>query len=288
MHKKFYNSLVLELSILPKSPLLIKAGGLSADPSLPDMQFVRTHVADGEDTIYIPGSSFKGVVRSYVERILKTLKEGSSCDPLENPCSNGIAREASSQDVYKGSCMACKIFGNTCLKSRIVFTDAYPIDEVVTETRHGVAISRLTQAAVRGALFEFEVVVEGGFRGRVQAANFQLWQLGLLTLAFEAMNNGLVKMGFGKNRGFGEVEIKVERAEFTFSKAPPPDEIWGAAMFASKEEIEGYGLEAKDKIKIKAESSASAEDALFVRRVYETKDWEKIADALKSLLREVL
>jgi len=288
MHKKFYNSLVLELDITPKSPLLIKAGGLSPDPSLPDMQFVRTHVAGVGDTLYIPGSSLKGVVRSYVERILKSLREGSSCDPLENPCSNGIEKEISSPEVYRRSCMACKMFGNTRLKSRTVFTDFYPTGDVVTETRHGVAISRLTQAAVRGALFEFEVLVEGGFRGRIQTENFQLWQLGLLALAFKAMNSGLVKIGFGKNRGFGEVETRVERAEFTFSRAPPPEEIWGAAMFASREEIAGYGLEERDSIKLEAGNPTSVDDALFTRRVYEAGDWVKIAEALESLLREVL
>ena len=42
MHKTRYNALRLTLAISPRGPLLIKAGGVSANPSLPDMQFVRT------------------------------------------------------------------------------------------------------------------------------------------------------------------------------------------------------------------------------------------------------
>ena len=59
MHKAVFFEGTLHFTLHPDGPLLIKAGESgSVDPSLPDMQFVRTQ----GDIIYIPGPSLKGVV----------------------------------------------------------------------------------------------------------------------------------------------------------------------------------------------------------------------------------
>jgi len=72
MHGAFYNEAILDLSLKPHTPLLIKSGQpTEIDPTLPDMQFVRTRRPDtGEEVIYIPGSSLRGVVRSDVEQLV--------------------------------------------------------------------------------------------------------------------------------------------------------------------------------------------------------------------------
>lgn len=63
----------INLTIQPDGPILIKAGESGgADPTLPDMEFVRTH-HNGTEQIYIPGSSIKGVVRAQCERICRSL-----------------------------------------------------------------------------------------------------------------------------------------------------------------------------------------------------------------------
>jgi len=81
MHKTRFNTLSLAYTITPKSPLLIKSGGLASDPSLPDMQFVRTFIVGKGETLYLPGTSLKGVFRGYVERVLRTkIKRGGACD----------------------------------------------------------------------------------------------------------------------------------------------------------------------------------------------------------------
>jgi CRISPR/Cas system CSM-associated protein Csm3 (group 7 of RAMP superfamily) len=61
------------LTIAPNGPILIKAGeSASADPTLPDMEFVRTR-RGGRSQVYLPGSSLKGVVRAQCERICRSL-----------------------------------------------------------------------------------------------------------------------------------------------------------------------------------------------------------------------
>jgi len=225
MHKTRYNLLHLDLSLSPVGPLLIKSGGFSTNPALPDMQFVRTSKGGVDDTLYIPGSSIKGVFRSFVEKALRTINDTNSwkraCSTFDNNCaqiiteiakaeSKGIG-ELKSWDVYRDSCGACRLFGNTLLKGRLAFTDLISSGGTKTETRYGVAISRLSHAVAQGP-FEMEVVVSGTFEGQVILENYEIWQLGLLTSAISAMNQGFLKVGFGKNRGLGQVYVTVKNA----------------------------------------------------------------------------
>lgn len=82
MHKATFLQGTLRLIIRPDGPILIKAGESGGgDPTLPDMQFVRTKhsVPDGsgalssQGAIYLPGPSLKGVIRAHCERICRTL-----------------------------------------------------------------------------------------------------------------------------------------------------------------------------------------------------------------------
>jgi hypothetical protein len=169
MHKARYNSLCLDLSLQPTGPLLIKSGQFAADPSLPDMQFVRTFRAGAGETIYIPGSSLKGVVRSFVEKALRTLdancppgpaddkswrwacasfeakkeerkdKSKWNCPQFLNELAEERHKELQSCEIYRYSCGACRTFGHTRLRGRASFTDLYPESDVKTETRYGVS-----------------------------------------------------------------------------------------------------------------------------------------------------
>lgn len=287
MHKRIWNSLRLEFTITPKeAPLLIKSGTLSPNPSLPDMQFVRTMTAKGE-TIFIPGSSLKGVFRSFTEKVLRTLNsEKGACDPFgDNACGDRLAKEEDTAKVYHNSCLTCKIYGNTRLRGRIAFADAFPNGELKTETRYGVAISRLTNAVAHGP-FDIEIVVAGDFKGSLMLENFEVWQLGLLALTIQAINHGLVKIGFGKNRGFGQVNFKVTKATLDLAKVNagiPSNEIWGVGQFVKDDERKNYGLHDDDKL-TGLPSPSEVDLAVFVRRIYDAKGWEYVAEkAIKHL-----
>lgn len=295
MHKRIWNSLKVEFAILPKSPLLIKSGVISPNPSLPDMQFVRTMTGNGE-TIYIPGSSLKGVFRGFTERVLRTLNEDWACDPFsDSACGRRLAEEDDTAKVYRNSCYACKLYGNTRLRGRIAFADAFPEGEVKTETRYGVAISRLTNAVAHGP-FEMEIVVSGSFKGNLVLQNFEVWQLGLLALTIKAVNEGFVKIGFGKNRGFGEVELKVKQAVVNLAKVNsqiqiPKGELWGVGAFLplsqASQEIESYGLRADDRL-LGLPELEGKELGIFVRRIYDAEGWSVIAEKAIEALPEML
>lgn len=279
MYKQLWNRLRLEFTVTPKAPLLIKSGTVSLDPSLPDMQFVRTGTGSGE-TVFIPGSSLKGVFRSFGEKVLRTLREDWACDPLSNGgCGRKLKAERDTAKVYRESCLACRLYGNTRLKGRVAFADAFPEGEVKTEVRYGVAISRLSNAVAHGP-FDIEVVVAGLFQGGLTLNNFTVWQLGLLALTVQALNEGLVKIGFGKNRGFGEVAFTVKQATLDLAKtaaAVPPDQLWGAGRFANQEERQAYDLDADDFLDGLPAPSSAADLAVLVRRTYDAEGWQAIA-----------
>ncbi|MCG8352700.1 MAG: RAMP superfamily CRISPR-associated protein [Chloroflexales bacterium] len=86
MHKATFIEGTLQLTIQPNGPVLVKAGESGgADPTLPDMEFVRTKFRAAEPTesddalphikggVYIPGPSLKGVIRVQCERICRSL-----------------------------------------------------------------------------------------------------------------------------------------------------------------------------------------------------------------------
>jgi len=291
MHKFKLNHFKIEFSLSPKSPILIKSGGISPNPALPDMQFVRTFIAGRGECIYVPGSSLKGVLRSYVEKTIKTvLEEGEkgTCDLFRENCAKKLDNEEKSYVIYKKSCKVCKIFGNTKLKSRISVTDAYPEGNVKTEIRHGVAISRLTHAVAQGP-FDMEVVVDGRFNGKLILENFECWQVGLIIHALNALREGWLKIGFGKNRGLGEVNVEINKIEFDFIKKTeqPQDEIWGVGKFLEEEERKSYGVVDKDFCKV-GKPDNIRDDVFFINFLYSKNKWNEISKKFIEKVMEMI
>lgn len=291
MHKTRYNAIKLKIQISPQGPLLIKSGELSANPSLPDMQFVRTYRADAGETMYIPGSSLKGVMRGFVEKALRTVDDHQTwrwaCPTFPNEddsCAKRLNDEDRSWEIYKQSCGACRLFGHTRLRGRLSFTDLCPIGPINTETRYGVAISRLSHAVAQGP-FEMEVAVAGSFEGRLVLENYELWQLGLLVTALEAMNHGLLKVGFGKNRGFGEVQVKVITAEVEETQpGQTQTTLRGLPAFVGNEERQKYGLASPNQLSELPQPDQVDNLGFYLRRSYLTENWQQIAQqAIKAL-----
>ncbi len=299
MHKNIFNMLTLKLKIKPRSPLLIKAGVASANPSLPEMQFVRTtHYVKGE-ILYIPGSSLKGVFRSYSEKILRTLKgepPDGSCNIIEknSSCTKRLEENkiSSSPDIYRNSCRVCKLFGNGKLKSRIVFNDAYPEYDLKNgnglETRYSVSISRLSQSVASGP-FDIETVVKGSFETQISLTNFESWQIGLLSLTINGLNNELVKLGYGKNRGFGSVLVEIGEVNFTYPSniQIPKSVILGVGKLAA-DEAKNYGFIENDILDLQNISYYESEENIFRHRKYDGTSWDKISEASIRKLKEVL
>ncbi len=278
MHKRFVNQCTLDISLIPKGPVLIKSGKEGADPTKPDMEFVETDHAGGR-SIYFPGSSLKGAMRAHAERIVRTIgsdrrpanldpAEGEArplwaSDPLNKESYKYIEKEKDSQKVYRWSSFTDQLFGSVAIASRLRIEDAYPADvkQVKTEERNGVAIDRVFGSVAVGP-FNYQVCTAGEFRTKIYLKNFTLEQLGLLGLVLRDLNDGWFGLGFAKSRGMGLVEVQLKQARVEYpgcvldreqirllgsSQEPwSKTDLIGAGAFLSDSERKQYGFPAGD------------------------------------------
>ncbi len=258
MHAAQHNRARLRIAIEPQGPMLIRSGRVTMDPTRPDLEWVRTQHAFGVETVYLPGSSLKGVVRSQAERILMTLDPKRVVDPFDKRL--GKRSEAERKDpalVYRGSCAAARTFGSLKVGGRARFADAYPwpldsnkkeaIERAqelqVLAARTGVAIDRRTGATRRGALYNLEVVESGRFETEIGLVNFQLWQLALLMQALVDIDEGFARIGSGKSRGLGRARCTVTDLLVDQSARAKDDTlILGTGRLCSEKEAGKWGL----------------------------------------------
>jgi len=240
MHRLILNRVTLSLELVPRTGLLVKEGNKERAllrPDEPDMQPIRMRVGD-DDTVFIPGSSLKGALRSAFERHLRGLAAGPeleqryACDPLDmrgSPCHTLGQRShdqgkdrprLSTAQIHARQCLACRTFGSQQIASRVRFTDALPPAGKVRraanrlDPRAGVAINRRTGAADGGKLFEADVVTGGAFQTTIHMHNVQLWQVGLLATLVQEMEIGLLRVGGGTTRGLGHVGVQLTSLEW--------------------------------------------------------------------------
>jgi CRISPR-associated RAMP protein (TIGR02581 family) len=267
MLKRIINTAQIELDIIPVDPLLVKSG--QATVSGVDMSFVRTYRYGEKEEPFIPGSSLKGVIRSYAERICRSLRDNPVpvCLPYVVPgkeesnerqqASCGLRFEKfkkenksaslPSTDIYRLSCPACRLFGSHRFVGRLGVSDAYLTEDFksgstyVIENRDGVAIDRFTGGAASGAKYDLEVLTRGEFGTSIEIRNFERWQLGLVALVLRDMCQGLIRVGSGKSRGLGRIRAKITECRLSYYNRKP-EYLAGLDMFCTDEERTSYGL----------------------------------------------
>ena len=261
MLKKMLNSAQIDFNILPIDPLLIKSG--QATVGGVDMSFVRTWHTGEKAEPFIPGSSIKGMIRAYSEKICRSLKDNPVpvCLPYVEPgkdkhnernqVSCGLRFEKykkakktlSSTYIYKNSCAICRLFGSHSYIGRLATSDGYLTQEPkpVFEIRDGVAIDRITGGAAKGAKYDLEVLTRGNFSTSINIRNFERWQLGLIGLVLRDMNDGLVRLGFGKSRGLGRFKAEITSFKLSYYNKEVSSFI-GISKICNQEEINSYGF----------------------------------------------
>lgn len=268
MLKKVINSAHIEFTIVPIDPLLIKSGQATIGGT--DMSFVRTYKFGEKEQPFIPGSSIKGMLRAYAEKICRTLAESKIpvCLPYFDRKNNNLTPDLkaqvacglrlnsqdkdanknskiSSAEMYKVSCPVCRLFGSHNYIGRLATSDAYLTKESernhLLEIRDGVAIDRLTGGAAARAKYDFEVLTKGNFETSIDVRNFELWQLGLLGLVFRDMEDGLIRLGFGKSRGLGKITVTINDFKI-ISYNKPMETLSGIAAHCDEQEKLSYGL----------------------------------------------
>ncbi|MCD5401274.1 hypothetical protein LR013_01590, partial [candidate division NPL-UPA2 bacterium] len=126
-------------------------------------------------------------------------------------------------------------------------------------------------------------------KGKMFLENFELWQIGVLALGIGGLEQGILKLGFGKNRGFGEVNIKVEGANFLFAFPVPEDRIWGVGKFLNTESVREYEFALDNEIALRDICPVRQEkEFLGIRRVYDEQSWKRISNLCLEQLKKRL
>ncbi len=131
------------------SPLRVGTGREANLEAATDLSVYRV----GEK-IVIPGSSIKGMLRSFAESLLRA--QGVNIhDPWEFV---KISEEFKKKDGENKPCVICGLFGSTELASHITVFDAIPLEKPSLIYKTGIAIDRDFAAVRPGVLYQEELI----------------------------------------------------------------------------------------------------------------------------------
>lgn len=278
MLKTLVNEAHLRLNITTTGPLLIKSGYATIIGA--DMTPVLTY-RHGQQEVYLPGSSLKGAFRSHLEKVVNSIQPRVACDPLSrsrdssasqnikkedasklflSSCGEFLGEQAKSQELashqaYAQSCPTCRLFGSTSFIGRIAIDDAYLPEGTVgmndlLEHRDGVAINRFTGGVDGPAKFDLNVVTANTtFQTSIHLRNFEIWQLGMLFVLLQDLEDGLMRIGSGRSRGLGKITAAISEQEEQNGEGgvilstiranrekEPDNEVWGLGRWLEDEE----------------------------------------------------
>lgn len=210
MFDRFGNRVTLNGTLTAQTALRIGAGR-TAEITGTDLPVVR----DTFGRPYIPGSSFKGALRSLVESMARSVKDSSkaACNPTnEKAWCLPSAEGKNDQEIEKEICLVCHVFGSPWWASKVSIRDLSVEESLWAgqfENRNGVAIDRETETAADQKLYSFEVVPAGAqFKCEIVVENAEDWELGLLMLGLRPFERGEAALGGARSRGLGLVELK--------------------------------------------------------------------------------
>jgi len=226
-HNELRNRYIFEGNLEMRTGLHIGGGSLTISNSNSPVVLA----ADGLP--FIPGSSFKGILRSTVEKFVLGLPADlglHTCGlPLEeNPdesCptahqktlqenrgrSQNQAKEITNEE-RKNLCHTCLLFGSPFSAARLIINDLYLVSDDWSEPieiRDGVAIDRDSETAKNGLKYDFEVVPSTTtFRLHLTIENATDEDLQLISIGLGEFTSGFASIGGLRSRGLGACILK--------------------------------------------------------------------------------
>jgi len=220
LHNRFHIGGTLTL----ESPLRLSSGRANDETDAPVMR--------GTDGVpYIPGTSLRGALRAWLERMLACAPGYRSCTLFERDESSEACLTASRSkqqklqeildDPGKGEldalgyieahlCDVCRLFGSTHFAGKLVVDDARAVGDAnaATRIRDGVGIDRDTGTAAHNIKFDYEVVeTESTFPLSLWAENLTPHEGTLVQLLIHALQQGEIVLGGKRGGGFGRVQL---------------------------------------------------------------------------------
>lgn len=238
MFDVFKNRLEITGTLTTVTALRISQGR-SLEPIGSDLPVVK----DALGKPLIPGSSFKGAMRSRLEAFLRGIHPDLAQDPSElvskdmNERVKAMKEQHGKDDNALTAALdsmtdeASKIFGTPWQASKFQVRDLTIKPETwfgQYQERDGVSINRDTETAEDGRLYDFQVVPAGvkfDFQAIFENADDKkilnsetgdeesigYWELGLIMVGLQQFKMQQIPLGGGCSRGLGVVQLAIDR-----------------------------------------------------------------------------
>ncbi|MFZ7111982.1 MAG: CRISPR-associated RAMP protein Csx7 [Desulfatiglandales bacterium] len=274
MFSTLNNRYIIKCKIFTEGPIAVSTGIPNIDTDAPVMR----SPAHGNRP-FVPGSSFRGALRSCCERILCSLGK-YTCLLIKDPdCECPTINEKNAKEIReaieKGTpedevlelvmrrlCWTCQLFGSPFLASKLKVSDLYASHELdcPVSIRHRVGIDRDTNTAAKGAKFDGETVEEGAFEMELILENAKKRDWGVLGLALYELKHGDFFVGGDQAVGAGRCVFEEDGLKI---------------YYFDDDDKEGYGL-----VDFLCSDKAGIE-----RYKPMEKPWEHIRESVESLLK---
>lgn len=242
MFDTFKNRLELTGTLTTVTALRISAGR-STEPIGSDLPVIK----DALGRPLIPGSSFKGALRSRLESFLRGIV-GSDRKLVANPAINDewslTYQELSAfkknlngdnqEDelntfIVNNTDLISHLFGSPWIASKFQVRDLTVLQENwfgQYQERDGVAINRDTETAADGKLYDYQVVPAGTpFEFKAVVENAEDWELGLLMIGLHQFETEQIPLGGGRSRGLGVVKLDINQMWWFDYPEKKPEEL---------------------------------------------------------------
>ncbi|MGJ3250429.1 MAG: type III CRISPR-associated RAMP protein Csx7 [Elainellaceae cyanobacterium] len=236
MFDVFKNRLELN-GILTTVTALRISQGRSTEPIGSDLPVVK----DSLGHPLIPGSSFKGALRSRLESFLRGINTRFAVDPSELTDPNWTrwlkeqkqAHEnndaALTEALMQQTDLVSRVFGSPWAAGKFQVRDLTVFSDTwfgQYQERDGVSIDRDTETAAEGKLYDFQVVPAGTpFEFKAVVENAQDWELGLLMIGLHQFETEQIPLGGGRSRGLGVVRLEISDTWWIDYPDDQPEEL---------------------------------------------------------------
>jgi CRISPR-associated RAMP protein (TIGR02581 family) len=222
MFDTFKNRLEITGTLTTVTALRISKGR-STEPIGSDLPVIK----DALGRPLIPGSSFKGALRSRLESFLRGIDPTLAEDPANYTSSTRNNQVKDLKVKYKNDDLNLtqelisitddigSLFGTPWMASKFQVRDLTVQPDAwfgQYQERDGVAIDRDTETAADGKLYDYQVVPAATpFDFKAVVENAEEWELGLLTIGLHQFETEQIPLGGGRSRGLGVVKLEIDK-----------------------------------------------------------------------------
>lgn len=216
---------------------------------------------------FIPGSSFKGILRGFIEGFLGGAGVNDCFPTDDNPCIKDKEKWKDKDYVLENTCPICRVFGSSYIGSKLKIKDM-PVDEKLwheafLRVRDGIVIDRESRTAKDKGKYDFETVSPGiKFNLEMVGDNLTDEEKGMLFTALDLISQGFGALGGNVSRGTGRIKIDITQIE----RLSPKDFFEKYKNLKSGEEV-SPDLLTGDKLKVYIKEK---KDAFF------KKEWPEV------------